>query len=165
MADEREAGNTAPDNTAVRPKSGLRVPLPAMLAGLGVLAAMAPTAEAAVANPDTFSIPVNGFLAGGNLLANDTVGANSFTVLSTLPLHGVANVAPSGLLFYSPNPGFAGVDTLGYTVNDGGPASSAPVTILVGVQAPVATPTLSQAALVGLAGLLAFFGIRRRTQK
>ena len=164
MSDERNAGKSKPGLAAERPKSGLRVPLPAMLAGLGVLAAASPAAHAATARPDTFSVPVNGFLSAANLLANDTVAGNSTTFLTALPSHGVANVSPNGLLFYSPNPGFQGVDTLSYTVNDAGPSSTAPVTLLVGAQ-PVATPTLSQTALIGLAGLLAFFGLRRRTGK
>ena len=269
MAERRNDRNESPENSKQKAPSGLRVPLPAMLAGFGVLAAGAPGAQAAQANPDFYTVRQNGILTGVNVLSNDSytppftiqhnngshgnvqidlagnlqyvpfqgyagpdqfqyrlndssnvssavgvadvssiagaisnssatfvsimVGApeavndsywltagftlsgpnivandyhvgNSLSVMAGAAGHGTATVDALGNLSYTPDPGFVGTDSFNYVITDNFGNSAATVDLFV--SAPAAqTPTLGSAALAGLSGLLAFFGMRRRRQK
>ena len=174
MDSNKKANQTNPGSNAA-PATGLRVPRPAALAGLGVAAGIAGTAAAQVimvpppvANPDTYSMLSNRVLTGVNVLSNDnytTVNTNVFTILTLPAQHGTAAVGPLGDVTYTPLPGFKGTDTFAYVLQQfPGGASNALVTVVVEDPAqPV--PALDSAALAGLSGLLAYFGMRRRKQK
>lgn len=56
-----------------------------------------------------------------DVLANDVVGTNNFTVSSipTPPLSGTASILPSWEIEYTPNPSFTGVDTFTYEIDNG----------------------------------------------
>ncbi len=148
--------NPASENKSM---SGLRVPLPAVLMGLGMLASASQLAKAApsLAVDDNYVVQANSVLSGVNVVDNDSLG-NSYSIIAlSPPSHGVAILDSFGNLTYTPTSGFAGADSFLYI--DQNSNSSAQVNILV---SPTPIPALKPAALAGLAGLLAFFGLRRR---
>ncbi len=191
--------------------AGLRVPLPVALVGLGVLAAAAPTqawAYSVAGAPDSYTMQ-SGTMLNADVVANDFALDNSggpntglpanpplprdcfITYLpepdwgQPLPQHGTATITLNGGLTYTPNPGFVGVDTFGYSVKlvDGeypgrpdpsvcqGPGCNfIQVTVTVTEPAPApavvtAVPTLAPVALGGLGALLGALGMRRRRRR
>lgn len=163
MAERNRTSDDSPD-TPQKARHGLNVPLPAMLVGLGVIASGAPSAHAAQAVDDNYFVATNSTLTGVNILANDTTVPNSTVFVSAGPAsNGNAVVDPTGNLNYTPNPGFQGTDSFTYVLTDIESNSIAQVSILVSAPAPA--PTLGTAALVGLSGLLAYFGLRRRRKE
>lgn len=72
-----------------------------------------------------------------NVLANDSDPDGGTldvaTVAATQPANGVTTVNLTGTITYTPNPGFAGLDTFTYTVadNDGGTSNNATVNVTV----------------------------------
>lgn len=69
-----------------------------------------------------------------NVLANDegAVSGGLRVVLTSQPAHGLAVPAGGGVVRYSPNRGFSGVDTFTYALHDGaGDVSAAKVTVTV----------------------------------
>jgi hypothetical protein len=150
-------------NAAVTPKpvmsKGLHIPVPAVLVSLGMLSASAYAAPI----QDIYSTPVNTSLNGVNIFASDA--ANNPQVFScTQPANGSANVVPNGNLFYTPNTAFQGVDTFSCTGSDSLGNVSASVSVYVGIPipSPASLPTVSPAALGGLAAMMAYLGMRRR---
>ncbi|QBB70491.1 IPTL-CTERM sorting domain-containing protein [Pseudolysobacter antarcticus] len=151
------------NNVAVTPKSvrnkGLHIPVPAVLVSLGMLSSSAYAAPI----QDVYSTPVNTSLSGVNIFASDA--ANNPQVFScTNPSNGSAQVAPHGDLFYTPNTAFQGVDTFSCTGSDNLGNVSASVSVYVGIPipSPASLPTVSPAALGGLAAMMAYIGMRRR---
>ncbi len=151
------------NNPTVVPKpvksKGLHIPVPAVLVSLGMLSgsAYAGTIQ------DVYSTPVNTSLNGVNILASDA--ANNPQIFSCFqPTNGSANVAPNGLLFYTPNTAFQGVDAFSCTGSDNLGNVSVSVSIYVGIPipGPVSLPTVSPVALGGLAAMMAYLGMRRR---
>ena len=139
--------------------SALRVPIQEVLVGLGVMAATS-SVQAGPAQDDAYSMQPNTTLSGVNVTANDNPQGSYWVVLPPAAAqHGSASIDSPGVLTYTPNPGFVGSDSFSYTLHEGNTVTTAQVNIMV---APVSVPTLAPAALGGLAGLLAFFGIRRR---
>ena len=149
-------------NSAKKPAHGLRVPLPAVLVGLGMLASATQQVEAASAVNDSYAVQAGSTLSGVNILSNDVFdNSNSFTVVAGSASSGIASVDGVGNLTYTPNPGFSGSDSFSYELTDIVSNSVAQVNILVS-PVPTPVPALESAALVGLSGLLAAFGLRRR---
>ena len=159
LAAEHESTKKPNSSSEKKGEHGLRVPLPAVLVGLGMMASSSQQAEAATAVDDNYSTTMNATLTGVNILANDTFG-NSFVVVEGLASHGSAVVDNVGNLTYTPDPGFVGLDSFTYVLADTESNSIAQVNIQV--VAPTPVPTLSSAALAGLSGLVAFFGFRGR---
>ncbi|GIX00190.1 MAG: hypothetical protein KatS3mg111_3522 [Pirellulaceae bacterium] len=95
-----------------------------------------------IARDDVYSIGV-GQTRLLPVLDNDTDIDSSIDprtiVITTLPLHGTAVVNQTGVIEYTPNPGYRGLDTLGYTVKDaaGNVSNEATVTLAMNT-APVA---------------------------
>lgn len=117
-----------------------------------------------VATTDSFGA-IAGFLASGNVLAND-IGTNLSVVGNTQPSHGTANVAANGSFVYAAQPNFTGTDSFQYTVQSAG-GGQATGSVILQVRAPAAvapTPAASTGALGLLASLLAWFGLRRRRE-
>ncbi len=111
---------------------------------------------------DSFTLPRDTTLTGANLLANDQILPNSTVSVSAGPAsHGTASVTSGGLLTYTPDPGYVGADSFTYSL--GGPSANLTATVNLLVTPPtVAVPAVETAGLVGLSGLLAFLGMRRR---
>lgn len=156
-------------STSQSTKGGLRVVNPAVLMGLGILAAgTAAPVQAGPAVDDAYTTTVNTPLTGVNVTVNDSVvGGNSFVQIITppLPASGTANLDPSGALTFTPAPGFTGTATLTYNLVDqsADPNSVANVTITVAPPAVTAVPTLTPVAIGGLGALVALLGARRRS--
>ncbi|MEV4642653.1 Ig-like domain-containing protein [Actinoplanes sp. NPDC049548] len=77
------------------------------------------------------------------VLGNDTDAENdpiTVTAGPAAPQHGTITVQPDGSIRYTPDPGYAGPDSFGYTVSDpAGGSNSATVTVDVANAVPVAT--------------------------
>jgi Big-like domain-containing protein len=140
-------------------KPSMHVPLPAVLVGLGLLAAPA-ISEAGTAVNDNYSIAVNATLSGVNVTGNDSLTPNSTVQVFQLtsPQHGMANLSLTGALTYTPAPGFRGQDAFRYDLVNAG-NSIATVFIDVGNE-PV--PGLAPAALAALSAGIAGLALRRR---
>ena len=164
MSDDEKAKKPDP---ATRTPVKAHVPLPAVLVGLGLLAAPA-AGHATTARDDFYSTPANTSIGGVNILANDTF-TNVFSLFVNVgsPLYGNSSVGVSGagqgLLSYTPKPGFVGVDSFQYTINDGTGNSTATVTLAVGVAQAV--PALAPAGVAALSLTLAALMMRRRRPK
>jgi VCBS repeat-containing protein len=93
--------------------------------------------EAPVANADQYTTMVSQSirLESPTPIANDTdVDGNPLTIVITNgPVHGTLSVDPDGVLRYTPDPSFFGIDTIVYQASDG-TLLSAPVTIFIDVQ-------------------------------
>jgi PKD repeat protein len=80
-----------------------------------------------------------------DVLANDTDNQDRidprFVQFPAQPAHGTATAAPSGIVTYTPAPGFTGVDTFAYTVFDQEHVSL-PATVTVTVNPPPDAPAL-----------------------
>jgi len=95
---------------------------------LTVVAAIPPTAgnDAASTSQDT-AVAID-------VLANDALGSGSGPLRITsvgLPKAGSAGTNQAGQIVYTPNTGFLGEDTFGYTVSDGTGATTGTVTVSV----------------------------------
>jgi hypothetical protein len=140
-------------------KPSMHVPLPAVLMGLGLLAAPG-VSEAGTAVDDHYTIPVNSAVSGVNVTTNDTLTPNSTVQVLQIstPAHGVATLSSLGALTYTPAPGFRGQDAFRYDLINAG-NSIATIFIDVGNEPVPALAPLGLAALsVGIAGL----ALRRR---
>ncbi len=151
-------------------KNGLKVVNPAVLMGLGILAAGATTSvQAGPAVDDAYSTTVNTPVTGVNVTVNDSVVGNSFVQIITppLPSAGTASLEPSGALTFTPAPGFTGTASLTYNLVDQSAESNsvANVTITVAPPAVTAVPTLTPVAIGGLGALVALLAARRRSSK
>ena len=101
---------------------------------------------APVANPASVSVAANGSVAlalSGSDADNDPL---TFTV-TTPPTQGtLSGTAPA--LTYTPTPGYAGSDSLAFTVSDG-IVTSAPATLTLSVTAANRAPTITSAPVTG----------------
>lgn len=100
--------------------TGADVLYPTVVSGLGTcISSNSPP----VAVKDSFSIDENDISQGLNVVTNDTdvdgdLDISSVTVLVG-PNHGtVDSISSTGLIYYTPNPNFAGIDTIVYQVCD-----------------------------------------------
>ncbi|MEM7256069.1 MAG: Ig-like domain-containing protein, partial [Pseudomonadota bacterium] len=101
----------------------------------GILAA-APTAV-----DDTVLVPSNTTVFANDLAANDTRLPTDTYTITVPPAHGTAILSADGLLDYTPNIGFASLDSLTYTVDDGaGGIDTATVTLEVVLTSDFLTP-------------------------
>ena len=110
--------------------------------------------DAPVANNDNYNINQDTTLTvnAPGVLDNDTDidGPTQTAVLDSNPTHFAAfNFNPDGSFSYTPSPGFTGIDTFDYHVNDGmDDSNTATVTINVSdTQAPVVTCSVTKALL------------------
>ena len=87
------------------------------------------------------------------VLANDRdPDGDPLTVTSATARHGTVAINPDGTITYTPTPGYAGNDTVAYTISDGqGGMSSANVAVTVGNAAPTHTAIGDQPASDGQA--------------
>lgn len=147
--------------------AGLRIPLPAVMMGLGLLAGGVHTDAQAVAVNDSYSTPVNTVLSGQNVTDNDTRDGNSYSVtLVTNVAHGTLALQPTGVFSYTPNAGFSGTDTFSYALFDfGGSVPNSVAQVSISVVPPQPVPTLGTAAAAGLGAAIALIGMRRRRRK
>jgi len=121
---------------------------------LYVLTHAAPIAAAdSAASSDDAAVTID-------VLANDTAPDGTLNpaslVITTSPKHGTATVI-AGKILYTPTTGFAGTDTLAYTVSDNQGIASAPASVTVSVTAPPASGggggSITWLTLCGLAWL------------
>jgi hypothetical protein len=147
--------------------AGLRIPLPAVMMGLGLLAGGVHTDAQAVAVNDSYSTPVNTVLSGQNVTANDTRDGNSYSVaLVTNVAHGTLALQSTGVFSYTPNTGFSGTDAFSYALFDfGGSVPNSVAQVSISVVPPQPIPTLGTAAAAGLGAAIALIGMRRRRRK
>ena len=113
--------------------------------------------DAPVANNDNYNVNQDTTLVVNvpGVLGNDTDidGPGQAAVLDSGPAHAAAfNFNPDGSFSYTPEPGFTGIDTFDYHVNDGaaadGDSNTATVTINVNdTQAPSVTCSVTKALL------------------
>ena len=161
MAKRKNAKRSA-DSAATPARSGMHVPLPAVLIGLGLLAAPA-VGEASTAVDDHYSIPFNSALTFASVIDNDLLDSNTFSVFETFPAaHGTVSLQPSGDLTYTPDPGYHGQDSFGYRLDAG---NSSNATVFISIADPVAVPGLAPAGLAALSVSLAGLALRRRRNK
>lgn len=150
--------------SAIAEASGLHVPLPAVLIGLGLLATPA-VGVAGTAVDDHYSIAVNSSLSGVNVTANDSITPNASVVVYSIsgPTHGYASLQTNGLLQYSPQNGFQGQDSLQYGLDN---ASNTFATVFINVGAVAGTaqpvPGLTPAGIAALSAAIAGLALRRR---
>ncbi|MCD0490223.1 Ig-like domain-containing protein [Pedobacter sp. MC2016-14] len=68
------------------------------------------------------------------VLDNDP-GKTGATVLpDLLPTHGTSVINPDGTIFYTPTPGYSGLDSLKYVIRSSSNVNSAPITVLINVK-------------------------------
>jgi hypothetical protein len=113
--------------------------------------------DAPVANNDNYNVNQDTTLTVNvpGVLGNDTDidGPGQTAVLDSSPAHAAAfNFNPDGSFSYTPEPGFTGLDTFDYHVNDGaaedGDSNTATVTINVNdTEGPVVTCSVAKALL------------------
>lgn len=114
---------------------------------------------------DAYSTPFETALdvAAPGVLGNDSDpdGDPITAVKDTDPSHGSVSLNPDGSFLYTPNPGFAGVDTFTYHADDGS-ADSGVVTVTITVFPARATgiPVLDFRGMMVLAGLLALASLK-----
>jgi hypothetical protein len=90
---------------------------------------------------DSYSTPVDTSLTE-NVMANDTAGeAPTVVTVWGTPANGTVAGGADGGFTYSPDTGFSGTDTFGYTITDGN-GDSASATVIVTVGEPATTRTL-----------------------
>jgi hypothetical protein len=157
--DAREVDTRGSDTREGGTRAGVRLPLPAVLMGLGLMASP-PAAAQGVAVDDHYTTPFNTVLSGVNVTTNDLLVGNSSVQVFQLdsPAHGSVVMQQSGAFQYTPQPGFQGVDSFRYDlVNDGN--SIAQVFISVGAQS---VPGLGVAGLAALSAGIAALAMRRR---
>lgn len=153
-------------------KGGLKVVSPAVLMGLGILAASAAApVHAGPALDDVYSTPLNTPLTGVNVTTNDSPFGNSYSVSIVTPVDpaaGTATLEADGELTFTPVTGFAGTASLSYRLLDGSAAPNTVADVTITVTAPPApppptpVPTLAPLAVGGLGALVALLGARRR---
>ena len=100
-----------------------------------------PAFAAPTAVDDNVAIPSNTTVFANDLAANDTNLATDTYTITVPPTNGTATLTTDGLLDYTPNIGFASIDTLTYTVEDGaGGMDTATVTFDVVLTSDFLTP-------------------------
>ncbi len=108
-----------------------------------VLALLVPMAvmAAPIAVDDNVLVPSNTTVFANDLAANDTNLPTDTYLITVQPSNGTATLSPDGLLDYTPNIGFASLDTLTYSVDDGaGGIDTATVTFEVVLTSDFLTP-------------------------
>jgi hypothetical protein len=167
---KHKRGHPSPDSGVAARRSNTRetslhVPLPAVLMGLGLLAAPA-ASQAGTAIDDHYTTPFNTTLSGVTVLSNDVLTGNTTAqvFLAALPTHGTASLQTNGALTYTPAPGFQGQDTFSYQLANG---NNTFANVSVTVSDPVvAVPALAPAGLAALsAGLAGLAALRRRRKR
>ena len=162
---KRKRDHPSPDSgAAARREPTLHVPLPAVLMGLGLLAAPA-ASQAGTAIDDHYTTPFNTTLSGVTVLSNDVLTGNATAqvFLAAFPTHGTASLQTNGALTYTPAPGFQGQDTFSYQLANG---NNTFANVSVTVSDPVAVPALAPAGLAALsAGLAGLAALRRRRKR
>jgi hypothetical protein len=118
-----------------------------------------------VATADAYSTPFETALnvAAPGVLGNDSDpdGDPITAVKDTDPAHGSVSLSADGSFLYTPNPGFAGVDTFTYHANDGSADSNvATVTITVFPARATGIPIMDFRGMMVLAGLLALAALK-----
>ncbi len=195
MNKTQPSGKNRSEQQREQARSGLRVPLPVALAGLGMLAAGAP-AHAATFYPQgvddaytmtqgqtlTADVGVNDYSWNGSTQEAVNKGCVGYFIDKSIgsqsypPSHGTATITTSGVLTYVPDPGYLGQDKLKYFLHGIGGANCqgehgctyAEVTITVEPPKPTPTPTpVPTLAPVALGGLGALLGVlgMRRRQR
>jgi len=90
---------------------------------------------------DNVAVPSNTSVFANDLAANDTNLATDIYTITVPPSNGTATLSINGLLDYTPNIGFASIDTLTYSVDDGaGGVDTATVTFDVVLTSDFLTP-------------------------
>ena len=89
-----------------------------LLAILATLISL-PAFAAPIAVDDNVAVPSNTTVFANDLAANDTTLATDTYTITVPPTNGTATLTTDGLLDYTPNIGFASIDTLTYSVDDG----------------------------------------------
>ena len=100
------------------------------------------TAYAApIAVDDIVAVPANTTVFANDLAANDTHLPSDIFTITTQPSNGTASLTADGLLDYTPNIGFASMDSLSYSIDDGeGGVDTATVTFDVVLTSDFLTP-------------------------
>jgi hypothetical protein len=164
-------GNNSRDEAVASPgrKHALTaalVPVPAVLLGLGVLANPAVAALPIVAVDNHYQTPESTTLSGVNVLGNDIINVNGIpqVIAFTAAQHGVNSIMKDGVLTYTPTTGYLGPDQFSYTADIFGKVGQSSATVFINVVPPVQpVPALEPLALGGLAALVAWFGLRRKS--
>ncbi|HYC49361.1 MAG TPA: tandem-95 repeat protein [Burkholderiales bacterium] len=78
-----------------------------------------------IANPDSATVDTDSVASVINVLANDSKGppnesTQALTVVAAAALNGTVTINANGTLSYTPNAGYAGPDTISYTIQDDG---------------------------------------------
>ena len=103
-----------------------------------------PAFAAPVAVDDNVAVPSNTTVFANDLTANDTNLPTDIYTITVPPSNGTATLTTDGLLDYTPNIGFASIDTLTYSVDDGaGGVDTATVTFDVVLTSNFLTPTIT----------------------
>ena len=103
-----------------------------------------PAFAAPVAVDDNVAVPSNTTVFANDLAANDTNLPTDIYTITVPPSNGTATLTTDGLLDYTPNIGFASIDTLTYSVDDGaGGVDTATVTFDVVLTSDFLTPTIT----------------------
>jgi len=103
---------------------------------------------------DSYSVGINTALSvatGNGVLANDvdTLGRDMTALIVVQPAHGTVSLADDGSFTYTPESGFAGVDTFTYVAADGSAVSDA-TNVSITVVQPVAPQTVATKPVVKL---------------
>lgn len=92
-----------------------------------------PVNDVPLANNDDTVVQQDSAANGVDVLANDSnPDGDPLSITTASAAQGSVEIADDGTLVYIPNAGFAGVDTIGYTISDGhGETANAMVSVLV----------------------------------
>ncbi len=100
-----------------------------------------PAFAAPIAVDDEVAVPSNTTVFANDLSANDTSVATDTYSITVAPANGTATLTADGLLDYTPNIGFASLDSLTYSIDDGaGGIDTATVTLNVVLTSDFLTP-------------------------
>lgn len=146
------------------PTSGLQVIPAAALLGLGLLA-LPGAAQAAVANPDAYTVTENSTLTGQNVTSNDTAAPGYTVSTFTPPANGSLTLNTDGSFTYTPTAGYTGTDSFTYLLVDSGAPPNAVGTVSLTVVPPAPVPTTGTGALVGLAVAVGALGAAKARKK
>lgn len=122
---------------------------PANNVGSGIVS-VGPTAA-----DDSLNVPFGASYSGNTILANDVIAAGATVAKTTSPTNGTASVSSAGVVTYTPNVNFTGIDTFTYTVtNPNGLTAAATVTLHIapGAKNDAATTAAGTAVSASAAG-------------
>lgn len=119
-----------------------------LLGGFNVSAVAADTSDKPLAVDDTATTATNTAVTI-NVLENDSDpnGDTLTVVMLTSPSNGTAEINQDGTITYTPNTGYSGTDTFGYTVSDGKGGTST-ATVAATIPTPENPPIVDSDALV-----------------